>query len=136
MTEPQSQRPPTQPEQPPGVGPFQAPLDYAGRGLDRRRPPLWRQMLESVGFLAVALAVTVVVAWLLEGAYTGPRSSFRRIHIAQATLAVAAVSFVTALVAAHRRRAWRGMLLVLLLGLGLVLLLVGWCFAAFTGTRP
>ncbi len=106
--------------------PLQAPLDYARPSLARPGPPLWRQMLEAFGFLAVATIFTGVVVAVLDAADAGAMSGRAGVMVA------GIVALAGVLTATRRRRAWRGMLFVLLLLAGVTLLLIGLCFAVFT----
>lgn len=119
MTDPESSRPP------PATTPGQAPLDYARPGLDGRGRKLWRQMLEAFGFLAIAAIFCVLVVTFLEAAHAGIA-----VEEIGGTLACV-VALAAVLAATHRRRAWRGLLFVMLLLIGVALLLVGLCFAIF-----
>ena len=119
----------TQPEFPrlPEAAPAGAPLEYAAPGVGRRPgPPVWRQMLEAFGFLAAGTAFIVAVVVMLDEISVDGGTAEAGVTIA-GVVASAAVLFAT-----HRRRAWRGLLFVLLLLVGLALLAVGLCFAAFS----
>jgi hypothetical protein len=119
--------PPEHPRRP-DAAPAQAPpaqaLDYAGSGLARPgQRPVARQMLEAFGLLVLAAVFCLAVVIALEAA----RGGFEE---AGGTLACVAAA-TAVLVITHRRRAWRGLLFVMILLIALVLLLIGLCFAVF-----